>query len=126
MATLPSFVAFQRADRFDGPTTRGRPASLDLDERHQMPTADDEIQIVPAQAEPVRLHVPATGRQVGDRRTLSRETPALPLVRPLCDRHEASAGSHGTRISAAWCRRCTESARSRTKFRVTARTADSA
>ena len=92
-------------------------AGFDLDERHEVPSADDQIEIVPAQAEAVRLHVPAAGGEVRDGRTLPRDSAALALVGPPGDRNEASAGSHGTRISAARRRGRTESARSRTKFR---------
>src|SRR5688500_2901661 len=56
---LAQLVALQCTDRFDRPSTGIRTAGLDLDERHEMPSTDDEIEIVPAQAEAVRLHVPA-------------------------------------------------------------------
>src|SRR5688500_11076534 len=79
---LAQLVALEHADRFDRPSTDVRAPGLDLDERHEVPSADDEIEIVPPQAEAVRLHVPAAGGEVRDGRTLSRESSALALVGP--------------------------------------------
>ena len=85
---------------------RRRPAAdaspaLHLDEGDDPVPPGHEVQVVPAEAEAVRLDPPAAGREIGQRRQLPAETAAVAAVAPLGDGDETLSGWHGGEDGAA-------------------------
>ena len=78
----------------------GASPALHLDEGDDPVPPGHEVQVVPAEAEAVRLDPPATGSEIGQGRQLPAEATAVATVAPLGDGDEPLTGRHGRKM--AW------------------------
>src|SRR5687767_5482754 len=116
---LAQDVALERAHGLaSGPAHVGAPR-LYLHEGDEVILPRHQVEVVPTHAEAMRFDVPAAGCEIGDGGALAGHAAALAPISPIADGYEAASGSHGPRIGATRGAACTDSARSRTKFRVT-------
>ena len=79
------------AHRLEPTAAEIRPSGFYFYKGDQVSLPNDEIDVMPAQLEPVSLDRPATRCKVGHGRSLAFETQYLPLILPLGDRREASS-----------------------------------
>lgn len=90
----PEFLPTKGLERV---ATGQRGAGLDLDEDHELPAPDDEINIVTADAETVPFHIPSPGGQPGERELLAAEATDVARVGPI-DNGNKGAGRHERKI----------------------------
>lgn len=79
------------AHRLEPTAAEIRPPGFYLHKGDQVSLPNDEIDVMPAQLEPVSFDRPATGSKVRHCGSLTFETQYLPLIFPLGDRSEASS-----------------------------------
>ena len=69
-------------------------AGFDFDKGYQPATANNQVDVMPAQTKSVRLDRPATGGEECDGQTLAFQTEHLALIFPLDDRNEPAGCAH--------------------------------
>lgn len=81
-----------------GPADAGA-TGLHLDERHRVPPANDEVDVMAAQPESVGFHHPSARGEVGDGGALTLEAKDMASVFPFRGGNESAAAAHAQRYT---------------------------
>jgi hypothetical protein len=85
---------FSSAYRLESASIIQGTAGFDFDKGYQPTTANNQVDVMPAQPKPMRLDRPATGSEECDGQTLAFQTEHLALIFPLDGRNEPTSCAH--------------------------------